>query len=1539
VVTGIEETMSSPTPHPPKILKNIRERNREFYSDRRGIGALKDLQQTFPNPWLYVAELLQNAVDEEATRIVVQPQDDGSLIFEHNGSPFSERDIESLCMRGVSSKGAGTVGFMGIGFKSVFRSFERVEVSSAAWRFALTVSSRKGERFGDNQRDWLGAVLPEWDDIAPPPATGMNCRFRLCRRLTDLPPTTDDLERVLGTDQVLLALLAWQEIQELTWNGQTWILKREETPLTDGSGSRVALRSHDLEGETARQWMLFSRAYQPSDKAIARFLEHRQLTPSIDDEQRIYEEASRSRRVAVFCEIDDDGDPRPLERGSAFALLPTGVTFPLGLHVQADWLLVVSRRELMQIEGNEWHEEILCQIPILLKDFLAWLVETPWPENSEWNLGFDALPGKFSGEREPDAWFEGDIFRASLVDCLIDLPFLPVPSGQGNSVSFITPRQGYQLPRSLANLFEDDGPSHRVLFGDRVFSSAMLGDRALRYLNDLALLHDLSAEHLEEQWGNGAIVEWIEQLEEQRRDSALAELLEALAALDTDEAWKSAKLQCLPSEEGGWICREGAKRFPPDWAILAQEDSIRGAFELLLGKRSEIVRWSFDRSLQQPRSPGSSYLTPILPAKLEDLAEQWWESLSDEPTDSQLSLALRFTAWVRAKQQQRKNLVRKLLSRDRENHPLLLPTPEVLIADPYAEACRRAWFPELPVVASDYLAIDAEASPGDWRSFLESLTPPPQGRFALVLTAGSYSWQGLRELMGENFTPPGLRSSYKTVTWRGLSLTSTEYKVLDADLPKPIAQRFADSTPLARDESRAVAIWIAESPAMLKEYSQCKLAYIPLGYGFHSEVPLARDSSWKKTVQRTPWVFTASGDGPFCAADVLDEVDPVRPDAPVADLPLDFVRLLKDAGIEFGSRLPDAPAIIRLRVQGPTSPLEELLELARNALEEVAEDTEKQEFLKETLRHTNLFPLPPGRESLDRLARVSLDRVVRGERGRSTFGSWITTADSFSVDSPEGQLFQLIGAMFPFPTNTTGRQALGFLAWVWRTRPDADRVRNLLPRAYQYVREDVEADELGNQIEGVRDSIVVFIQNKRQWLPVTDETVFLNDFPEDVHLPDDLIIWLATPGHLGDGRNDQIAVAGMLGLKLLSSRFRVETLLAGSSAAPDRWQQAFAKVQRELLNRLSTSDAEEQEEQSSDQRPLFSLSRCELIDTIVFDRGIEIQRSPRRASIADGVIAVTGHPEDFADAVCQILFNEWGLRLRRDLVDLIPKVAIQLSRIGDEQYWIEKPQLVDGAESEEPSSVPDEGATEGDSGDLNEPAGRDPDAPSSLSSPAGGSPASPGGDDKGKGKAQSGAEARPGGKPGRGHTASDREGIIKALIQKRNEIESQLLEATSTGVVPTETGNNEERPNRVFQSDQRFREAVMEYERKRGRIPQLKSETEEGHDIDSFVREKGSLGRKLLRRIEVKGKGVAWTGDQIVEQSDRQYGDASKREVEAGVTLAADFDYWLYVVEDDGSGKLNVLPIRNPAKRAAHYEFRAGTWRHLAEVEEETTPG
>ncbi len=134
----------------------------------------------------------------------------------------------------------------------------------------------------------------------------MNCRFRLTKRLDGLSATKLDLERILGADSSLLALLAWRNVRELDWNGQHWQLAVTESQYSE-SIKRFELSA--TTSTTAKKWVLFAKRYQPTDSAIAKFLEHRQLTPAENDRERVYAEASQERNVAIFCELDNDGDP------------------------------------------------------------------------------------------------------------------------------------------------------------------------------------------------------------------------------------------------------------------------------------------------------------------------------------------------------------------------------------------------------------------------------------------------------------------------------------------------------------------------------------------------------------------------------------------------------------------------------------------------------------------------------------------------------------------------------------------------------------------------------------------------------------------------------------------------------------------------------------------------------------------------------------------------------------------------------------------------------------------------------------------------------------------------------------------------------------------------------------------------------------------------------------------------------------------------------------------------------------------------------
>ncbi len=86
----------------------------------------------------YIWELLQNAEDAHATKVLVYLTKE-SLMFQHNGSlKFSLKDAKAITKVGVSGKtDLPSIGQFGVGFKSVFKYAERVEIYAGNLRFAL----------------------------------------------------------------------------------------------------------------------------------------------------------------------------------------------------------------------------------------------------------------------------------------------------------------------------------------------------------------------------------------------------------------------------------------------------------------------------------------------------------------------------------------------------------------------------------------------------------------------------------------------------------------------------------------------------------------------------------------------------------------------------------------------------------------------------------------------------------------------------------------------------------------------------------------------------------------------------------------------------------------------------------------------------------------------------------------------------------------------------------------------------------------------------------------------------------------------------------------------------------------------------------------------------------------------------------------------------------------------------------------------------------------------------------------------------------
>jgi hypothetical protein len=1477
--------------------------NVEYYrNDPRGRGSVGELQTIFQT-WHYVAELLQNALDEEAGRIRLLVEQD-RLTFEHDGRPFEARNVFGLCTKGLSPKGAGTVGFMGLGFKSVFHRYERAAVSSGVWRFFLEVPVQREERYKDSHLDWTGCFLPRWFKGLEPPSPGMNCRFVFTGRRGGA--IAADLAQVLGPDRALLALLAWRGVRELYWADRQWALKADPTPLRDGE-RRLILTARDQQGSSQR-WVLFEREYQPSKEAIAAFLTHRGIRPSPEERERVYEEAARRRQVALFCSLKD-GRPEPVgKRGRAYSMLPTNVTTPLGMHLQADWLLNTSREELIHRDNNAWHEAIRDQIPALLGRVMEWTAVLGRQGVPGWERGYDALPEAPAGSNREDAWLIGPEFEAGLGDELRSLPVLPLPPKKGQPVEFTSPDQARLLPRPLAALFEEAADAQRLLFGTRAVSVSILGRRALGCLDRLGLLEELNPCEVEEHWQDGkAVAAWLRGVPKKERDATLVRLLEALAELD--EGWQEADLACLPTEGKGWTGRTGLLRFPRNWDTVSADERVRDALLPCAGTPDHLLASRFDAFLRQTQTR-VDYLTDCQPQDLKSITDRWWDQLPEQPSEEQAELVVYFTNWVRKKMPRASRLVNKVLARFPRKRKQLLDGCDVLLADPYASAHRRVLFEDVPAVVREYLEVD-EADAAAWRTFFDSLavTHLLQGDL-LHLNRNNLTSDKLRDRVGQEQTFPYLERSKRLwwMSWHPQHYRLDDYAI-NADL-----WEWLSASDVRRDLLMAFAAALHDETPQYLEARSCPRIryYVPWKQRDHESKTLHCPAAWLNQLAELRWIF-AGENGPFRPGDVLPPGSPAEDGAPVATLPPGLVEKLP--GLEFRKPLADASAVERLRILGPLEEapprLATLLDVAR---EECAEPDGDCQALIDVLDQTPLFP------ARDRTRRPYA-RLI-GPKPRQTAVPRLTDLGGFLLwvdDLPEPvaaavERLEKFDESLRVPEVVIGAQVLAFIQDVWERlrrapdRPAEDSLAQNMALAYRYLVEDLDAEEtaggeaLREEWEEVLPGALVFAD--RRWGPV-EAAVFddLNEIDLRKLMPG--VSW-ATGGPLGSTLDERKRAARLLGLRLLSEQVRREALPGKAREGVDveGWRQRFAR----LAIVLAGLQDRERPHQASLDDPAASLELQVVRSLSLRTTWVGgVKDRPIPAWLTEGTtpqrLYVTGEPGEFSLAAFDLLLRRFpGLRGGPALAG---RLSLLLAYLGDEEafdpllaavcaeYEIEPPpcQAASGGQEE----TDGEGDKEPDEGRKEEPGG----ASSTKKRKGGGSSgggSGPAGSSYGGGRGQG---ARDGGAGSGGGPRGGQDG----------------------GWVPG-TGANPECPPPSLQEqhdDKRGRDAVRKYETDHGRVPGRElPPLNEGFDMTSL-----DPVAQVTRRIEVKGidDWNVWA----VSLTAAQFRHGIREPDQPGV------EYWLYVVDHVNSEKPRVFAFRKAAQRVQRFYFRADAWREHAD--------
>lgn len=98
-------------------------------------GALDRLGKAFSRRGHFVMEFIQNADDAQAKQVKFEISNN-SIRISNSGKSFIAKDVDSICSAGQSSKPIEDyIGYLGVGFKSVFLISNSPEIHSGSYHF------------------------------------------------------------------------------------------------------------------------------------------------------------------------------------------------------------------------------------------------------------------------------------------------------------------------------------------------------------------------------------------------------------------------------------------------------------------------------------------------------------------------------------------------------------------------------------------------------------------------------------------------------------------------------------------------------------------------------------------------------------------------------------------------------------------------------------------------------------------------------------------------------------------------------------------------------------------------------------------------------------------------------------------------------------------------------------------------------------------------------------------------------------------------------------------------------------------------------------------------------------------------------------------------------------------------------------------------------------------------------------------------------------------------------------------------------------
>ena len=366
--------MSSPKEYINQIKDRQLNSDREFILDSL-TGAIDRLEKAFPRYGSFLMEFIQNADDASSRSLRIDLTQNAIRIL-NDGEVFQESNVRSICKVGRSSKTPeNNIGYLGVGFKSVFLISDCPAIHSGDYRFKFD------KHAWDDQSHAPWQIIPLWIDNAQQ-SFDNSAQFTT---IFDIPLKAaipiDKLRDEISPENLnnrILLFLRNIRVIEIVDTPNKLTRKIEKHKISESAEYETYKILEYENGSLINQdsWVLFNSICEVPETVRQDYI--------TKDWER---DSIKKREVLIALKLDEDNSLVVEKKGTAhigvFSFLPLK-EIPSGLNflMQADFLTNPGRGELArECAWNNWlaqeiYELIIHKcIPTLLK-------------NEQWKMNF-----------------------------------------------------------------------------------------------------------------------------------------------------------------------------------------------------------------------------------------------------------------------------------------------------------------------------------------------------------------------------------------------------------------------------------------------------------------------------------------------------------------------------------------------------------------------------------------------------------------------------------------------------------------------------------------------------------------------------------------------------------------------------------------------------------------------------------------------------------------------------------------------------------------------------------------------------------------------------------------------------------------------------------------------------------------------------------------------------------------------------------------------------------------------------------------------